>query len=120
MKEKGTPEMNLFNEAGQRTKEVIKSRTNSDGSVFVEVGDIVLYKYLETEESLEEMEMEGLSLSEMLARPLKEIVSPAIIYALDGQNKAMLALLTGDATQPLAYLDDRPRGTQVDQWQARS
>jgi hypothetical protein len=64
--------MNPFSEAGLRTKEVIKLRTNPDGSLHVEVGDIVLYKYMKSEKSLEEMEREGLDIFEMLSQPLRD------------------------------------------------
>lgn len=111
--------MNLFNEAGQRTKEVVKLRTNPDGSLHVEVGDTVLYKYMKSEKSFEEMQREGLDIAAMLSQPLKETVVPAIIYALNGQQEATLALLTGDAEQPVSYLYSQKRGTGVDQWEVR-
>ncbi|HEY1353562.1 MAG TPA: hypothetical protein VGF67_28465 [Ktedonobacteraceae bacterium] len=100
--------MNLFNEAGQRAREVIQLRTNPDGSLYVAVGDLVLYKY-----------MKSGSMEEMLSRPLKETSVPAVIYALSGQHEATFALLTGDAQEPISSLYHQARGTDVDQWEAR-
>lgn len=111
--------MNLFNEAGQRAREVIQFRTNPDGSLHVTVGDIVHYKYMKSDRSLEEMMREGLDFADMLSRPLKETTVPAIIYTLNGQREATLALLTGDTEEPISYLYGQIRGTGVDQWEAR-